>query len=236
MSNPFARSELILGREGMERLDKSTVAVFGIGGVGSYTAEILVRTGLGKIILIDYDIIDITNINRQVHATRKTVGQFKVDAMKERLLDINPDLEIIIYKEKYNADTKAMLISPEYDYVVDAIDMVSSKIDLIIECKKLEIPVISSMGAGNKLDPTKFKVGDIKSTKMCPLAKVMRTELRRREINDVKVVWSEEAPKKINLEKSNLRKAVPGSIGFVTSVVGIIIGSEVIKDIALLEV
>ena len=233
MSNPFERSELVLGREGMKKLANSTVAVFGIGGVGSFTAEVLVRTGLGKIILIDYDIIDITNINRQVHATSKTVGQFKVEVMKERLLDINPNLDIIVYKEKYNADTKEMLISPEYDYVVDAIDMVSSKIDLIIECKRLDIPVISSMGAGNKLDPTKFKVGDIHSTKMCPLAKVMRTELRRREINDVKVVWSEEVPKKINLEKSNLRKAVPGSIGFVPSVVGIIIGSEVIKDIAL---
>lgn len=233
MSNPFERSELVLGREGMEKLANSTVAVFGIGGVGSFTAEVLVRTGLGKIILIDYDIIDITNINRQIHATSKTVGQYKVDVMKERLLDINPNLDIIVYKEKYNKDTKERLISPEYDYVVDAIDMVSSKIDLIIECKRLDIPVISSMGAGNKLDPTKFKVGDIHSTKMCPLAKVMRTELRRREINDVKVVWSEELPKKINLEKSNLRKAVPGSIGFVPSVVGIIIGSEVIKDIAL---
>lgn len=233
MSNPFERSELVLGAEGMKKLANSTVAVFGIGGVGSFTAEVLVRTGLGKIILIDYDIIDITNINRQIHATSKTVGKFKVDVMKERLLDINPELEIVVYKEKYNVDTKAMLISPEYDYVVDAIDMVSSKIDLIIECKKLDIPVISSMGAGNKLDPTKFKVGDIHSTKMCPLAKVMRTELRRREINEVKVVWSEEVPKKINLEKSNLRKAVPGSIGFVPSVVGIIIGSEVIKDIAL---
>ena len=233
MSNPFERSELVLGKEGMKKLYNSTVAVFGIGGVGSFTAEVLVRTGLGKIILIDYDIIDITNINRQIHATRKTVGKFKVDVMKERLLDINPDLDIIVYKEKYNSDTKEMLISPEYDYVVDAIDMVSSKIDLIIECKKLNIPVISSMGAGNKLDPTKFKVGDIHSTKMCPLAKVMRTELRRRKVEDVKVVWSEEIPKKINLEKSNLRKAVPGSIGFVPSVVGIIIGSEVIKDIAL---
>ena len=233
MSNPFERSELILGSEGMERLANSTVAVFGIGGVGSYAAEVLVRTGLGKIILIDYDIIDITNINRQVHATSKTVGKFKVDVMKERLLDINPDLDIIIYKEKYNEETKEMLISSEYDYVVDAIDMVSSKINLILECKRLDIPIISSMGAGNKLDPTRFKVGDIHSTRMCPLAKVMRTELRRREINDVKVVWSEEVPKKINLEESNLRKAVPGSIGFVPSVVGIIIGSEVIKDIAL---
>ena len=233
MSNPFERSELVLGSEAMEKLANSTVAVFGIGGVGSYTAEVLVRTGLGKIILVDYDIIDITNINRQIHATSKTIGKFKVDVMKERLLDINPDLDIVIYKEKYNSDTKEMLISSEYDYVVDAIDMVSSKIDLILECKKLDIPVISSMGAGNKLNPTMFKVGDIHSTKMCPLAKVMRTELRRRNIEDVKVVWSEEVPKKINLEKSNLRKAVPGSIGFVPSVVGIIIGSEVIKDIGL---
>lgn len=233
MSDSFIRSELILGSEGMKKLAKSRVAVFGIGGVGSFVAEVLVRTGLGEIILIDYDIIDITNINRQIHATRKTVGMPKVEVMKERLLDINPDLNVIIYKEKYNADTKEKLISSKYDYVIDAIDMVSSKIDLILECKKAGIPIISSMGAGNKLNPTMFQVGDIYSTKICPLAKVMRSELRKRKVEGLKVVWSEEVPKNINLENSNLRKAIPGSIGFVPSVVGLIIGSEVIKDIAL---
>jgi len=233
MKDSFARSALLLGSEGMEKLFKSTVAIFGIGGVGSFAAEALVRTGIGNIVLIDYDIIDITNINRQIHATMKTVGLSKVEAMKERILEINPDINVIIYKERYDEMTKKMLLSSKYDYVVDAIDMVSSKLDLIVECKSLNIPIISSMGAGNKLDPTMFQVGDVYSTKVCPLAKVMRHELRKRDIRDLKVVWSEEVPKDINLEKMGLRKAVPGSIGFVPSVVGLIIASEVIKDIAL---
>lgn len=235
MSNPFARSELLLGLEAMEKLANATVAIFGVGGVGSFAAEVLVRTGIGRIILIDYDIIDISNINRQIHATSKTLGRYKVEAMKERLLDINPKLDIIIYKEKYNHTTKEKLISQKYDYVIDAIDMVSSKIDLIVECKDRGIPIISSMGAGNKLNPTMFQVGDIYSTKICPLAKVMRKELRKRKIDNLKVVWSEEVPKKVNLEETDLRKAIPGSIGFVPSVAGLIIGSEVIKDIGLWE-
>lgn len=233
MNNSFARSELLIGSEGMEKLSKSTVAIFGIGGVGSFAAEALVRTGIGKIILIDYDIIDVTNINRQIHATMRTVGLPKVEAMKDRILEINPEISIKTYNKKYDKDTKQMLLSSEYDYVVDAIDMVSSKLDLITECKNLNIPIISSMGAGNKLNPTMFQVGDIYSTKVCPLAKVMRHELRKREIKDLKVVWSEEIPKDINLEKKELRKAIPGSISFVPSVVGLIIASEVIKDIAL---
>lgn len=233
MQNPFERSELILGSEGMEKLAQSTVAVFGVGGVGSFAAEVLARTGIGEIILIDYDIIDITNINRQIHATSKTVGMFKVEVMRDRLLDINPNLRVKIYKEKYNLETKSKLLSAEYDYVIDAIDMVSSKLDLIVECKKMGVPIISCMGAGNKLNPTMLQVGDIHSTKICPLAKIMRKELRKRNIEDLKVVWSEEVPKDINLERDNLRKAVPGSIGFVPSVAGLIIGSEVIKDIAL---
>lgn len=233
MSNPFIRSELLLGKEGMIRLSNSCVAIFGVGGVGSFAAEALVRTGLGKIILIDYDIIDISNINRQIHATSKTIGKFKVEVMKERLLDINPNIQVITYKEKYNEMTKEHLLSRDYDYVIDAIDMVSSKIDLITTCKTMGIPIISSMGAGNKLNPYMFKVGDIYSTKVCPLAKVMRNELRKRNIDKLKVVWSEETPKKVNLEKETLRKAIPGSISFVPSVVGLIIASEVIKDIAL---
>lgn len=231
MNNPFMRSELLLGSEGMEKLAKSTVAVFGVGGVGSFAVEALARTGIGNILLIDYDIIDITNINRQIHATMKTVGLPKIEAMRDRILDINPNLNVTIFKEKYNESTKEMLLSPKYDYVIDAIDMVSSKIDLIVECKKRGIPIISSMGAGNKLNPTMFQVGDIYSTKVCPLAKVMRYELRKRNIEALKVVWSEEVPRSINLEGSDLRKAVPGSIGFVPSVVGLIIASEVIKDI-----
>lgn len=236
MDNPFIRSELLLGSQGMNRLSNSTVAVFGIGGVGSYAVEALARTGIGHIVLIDYDMIDITNINRQIHATMRTVGLPKVEAMKDRILDINPNLNVTIYKEKYNADTKEMLLSLKYDYVIDAIDMISSKIDLILECKNRDIPIISSMGTGNKLDPTLFKVGDIYSTKVCPLAKVMRRELRKRNVENLKVVWSEEIPKSVNLESIDLRKAVPSSIGFVPSVAGLIIASEVIKNIALLEV
>ncbi len=232
MENPFMRSELLLGSKGMDKLSKSTVAVFGIGGVGSFVAEALVRTGLGRIVLIDYDIIDITNINRQIHATRKTVGLSKVVAMKERILDINPEIDVVIYKKKYNKETKEELLA-NYDYVVDAIDMVSSKLDLICECKNRKIPIISSMGAGNKLNPTMFKVEDIYSTKVCPLAKVMRRELRKRNVEALKVVYSEEIPLIVNLESEDLRKAVPGSIGFVPPVVGMIIASEVIKDIVL---
>lgn len=233
MKNPFIRSELLLGSKGMDKLSKSTVAIFGIGGVGSFTAEALVRTGLGRIVLIDYDIIDITNINRQIQATRKTVGLPKVEAMKERILDINPDIDVVIHRKKYNIETKEELLSQSYDYVVDAIDMVSSKIDLILQCKKRKTPIISSMGAGNKLNPTMFKVEDIYSTKVCPLAKVMRRELRKRNIDDLKVVYSEEVPLIVNLETEDLRKAVPGSIGFVPPVVGLIIASEVVKDIVL---
>lgn len=236
MNNQFYRTELLLGKEAMEKLDNSTVAVFGVGGVGSYTAEAMVRSGLGKIILIDYDIIDITNINRQVHANVKTVGRSKVEVMKERLLDINPKLKIEALMEKYNEDTKDFLLRKDYDYVVDAIDMVSSKIDLITTCKSMGISIISSMGAGNKLSPTMLQVGDIYDTRTCPLAKVMRRELRKRDIKSLKVIWSEETPIKVNLETSKLRKAVPGSIAFVPPVAGLIIASEVIKDLISKEV
>lgn len=236
MNNIFARTQIILGQEGMARLAKSTVAVFGIGGVGSYATEAMVRSGLGKIILIDYDIIDISNINRQIHATTKTIGRPKVEVMRERLLEINPDLQIQIYKEKYNEETRDLLLDKSYDYVVDAIDMISSKIGLIVNCETMGIPIISSMGAGNKMSPSLFRVGDIYETKVCPLAKVMRRELRRRNIERLKVVWSEEEPIKVNLESENLRKAVPGSVAFVPSVAGLIIASEVIKDLANWEV
>ncbi|HZK33247.1 MAG TPA: tRNA threonylcarbamoyladenosine dehydratase [Tissierellaceae bacterium] len=233
MENPFMRSELLLGSKGMDKLSRSTVAVFGIGGVGSFVVEALIRTGLGRIILIDYDIIDITNINRQIHAIRRTVGMSKVEAMRERILEINPDVDIVIHNKKYNLETKEELLLENYDYVVDAIDMVSSKLDLILECKKRKMPIISSMGAGNKLNPTMFKVADIYSTKICPLAKVMRRELRKRNVKNLKVVYSEEIPLIINLESEDLRKAVPGSVGFVPPAVGLIIASEVVKDIVL---
>ncbi|MBC8588667.1 tRNA threonylcarbamoyladenosine dehydratase [Paratissierella segnis] len=231
MKNPFERTELLLGIEEMKKLQNSEVAVFGIGGVGSFSAEALVRSGLGKIVLVDYDIIDITNINRQIHATIKTVGLSKVEVMKERLLDINPDLEIKVFNEKYTEETKDLLLSSDYDYVIDAIDMISAKIDLINTCKTMGISIISSMGAGNKLDPTSFEIKDIYSTKVCPLAKVMRRELKKRGIKDLKVVCSEETPKKINIGDKEIRKATPGSIAFVPSVVGLILASEVIKDL-----
>jgi len=196
MDNRFIRTELLLGKEGMIKLKNSTVAVFGIGGVGSFACEALVRSGLGKIILVDYDIIDISNINRQIHATSSTVGLPKVEVMKKRLLEINPELDIEVYQEKYNDETREKLISTDYDYVIDAIDMITSKIDLITTCKEKNIPIISSMGAGNKLNPTLLEVGDIYSTHTCPLAKVMRRELKRRNIKELKVVWSKEKTQK----------------------------------------
>jgi tRNA A37 threonylcarbamoyladenosine dehydratase len=231
MDNRFIRTELLLGKEGMIKLKNSTVAVFGIGGVGSFACEALVRSGLGKIILVDYDIIDISNINRQIHATSSTVGLPKVEVMKKRLLEINPELDIEVYQEKYNDETREKLISTDYDYVIDAIDMITSKIDLITTCKEKNIPIISSMGAGNKLNPTLLEVGDIYSTHTCPLAKVMRRELKRRNIKELKVVWSKEKPKKVNLEKPGVRKAVPGSVSFVPSVAGLILASEVVKEL-----
>ncbi|MBC8590425.1 tRNA threonylcarbamoyladenosine dehydratase [Wansuia hejianensis] len=236
MNNQFTRTEALIGKKAMEILSDSTVAIFGIGGVGSFTAEALIRSGLGKIILIDYDIIDISNINRQIHATFKTIGQPKVIAMKDRLLDINPNLNVVVHNTKYNLDSKQFLLNKDYDYVVDAIDMVSSKVDLIVSAQKMGIPVISSMGAGNKLSPTMFKIGDIYDTKICPLAKVMRNQLRKKGVKDLKVVWSEETPLKVNLGETNLRKAVPGSISFVPSTAGLIIASEVIKDLIREEV
>ncbi len=236
MDRQFSRTEILLGKEAMEKLKDSAVAVFGIGGVGSFTVEALARSGIGKLFLIDYDIIDITNINRQIHATYSSIGLSKVKVMGDRLLDINPELELKTFDLKYNEETKDIIFKEKIDYVVDAIDMVSAKIDLILECKNRNIPIISSMGAGNKLDPTMFKVSDIYKTKICPLAKVMRHELRKKGVKDLKVVWSEEEPKNINLEKTSLRKAVPGSTGFVPSVAGLILAAELIKDIGLQEV
>ncbi|NMB27850.1 MAG: tRNA threonylcarbamoyladenosine dehydratase [Tissierellia bacterium] len=231
MKGQFTRTELLIGREGVEKLNKAKVAVFGIGGVGSYASEALVRSGLGNIVLIDYDIIDISNINRQIHATSKTVGLPKVEVMENRLLEINPSLNIETINEPYNDENKNRLLSSDYSYVIDAIDMVSSKVNLIESCKILSIPIISCMGAGNKLDPTMFQVGDIYETDTCPLAKIIRKELRKRNIEDLKVVWSREKPIKVKLEKEGVRKAIPGSVSFVPSVAGLILASEVVKDL-----
>lgn len=242
----FSRSELLIGTEGLNKLKNSKVAVFGIGGVGTFTVEALARTGIEKFVLVDDDDICLTNINRQLHATRSTVGKAKVEVMKNRILDINPNAEVTTYRELYNSESAERLLSDDYDYVVDAIDMVTAKIDLIVRCKEKNIPIISSMGAGNKLDPTKFEVTDIFKTTICPLAKVMRKELRKRGVQDLKVVYSKEEPMtpfiinsdcKTDCICSNknrtctVRHQIPGSVAFVPSVVGLILASVVVKDL-----
>lgn len=248
MLGPFSRTQLLLGQEGMDRLSSSTVAIFGVGGVGSYTAEALARSNVGKIILIDDDNICLTNINRQIHATTKTVGKDKVEVMKDRIKEINPKCIVETHKAFYNAETAETLISTDYDYVVDAIDTVSSKIDMAERCSNLGIKIISSMGAGNKLNPADFEVTDIYKTSVCPLAKVMRRELKKRRVKKLKVVYSKEIPIKPSDTDSNscknscicppgsertcsARRTVPGSVSFVPSVVGLIIASEVVKDL-----
>lgn len=239
MLDQFSRTEILIGSEALDKLKNSKVAVFGIGGVGTFTVEALVRSGVGELVLIDDDEIDITNLNRQIHATRKTVGMAKVEAMKERALEINPDVKITTHKELYNASSAERLLEDDYDYVVDAIDMVSSKLDLIERCKGMNIPMISAMGAGNKFDPTLLEVADISDTIMCPLAKVMRKELRKRNIKKVKVVYSkEEAVKPRMLEESESDKTsnkkkrqTPGTMSFLPSTSGLIIASEVINDL-----
>ncbi len=249
--NQFSRTELLIGEDGIEKLHKSTVAIFGIGGVGSYTAEALCRSGVGRLVLIDYDDICLTNINRQLHATRKTVGKPKVEAMRDRLLDINPNADIVVHNELYNEETSDSLLLPEYDYVVDAIDMVTSKINLIVKCIEMNIPVISCMGAGNKLDPTKLEITDIYKTSVCPLAKVMRYELRKRGVKKLKVVYSKEEPltpmKDVadcktncicsNKEKANCtkRRQIPGSTSFVPPAAGLAIASAVVRDMLGVE-
>ena len=229
------RTEMLLGYDGVENLKNSKVAVFGVGGVGGYTAEALARSGVGSIDLYDSDRVSLSNINRQIAALHSTVGKYKADVIKERILDINGCAEVNAYKVFYlpeNADDYPL---DKYDYVVDAIDTVSAKIELICRCNKMGVPIISAMGAGNKLDPTAFKVADIYSTKMCPLAKVMLRELKSRDIKSLKVVYSEEKAKKpeIQLYDSENNKPVPGSVSFVPSVAGLIIAGEVIKDLAL---
>lgn len=230
----FLRTELLIGLEGIERLKNSKIAVFGVGGVGSYAVEALARCGVGKIVLIDYDKICITNVNRQVHATSTTIGEIKVKAMKNRILDINPDAEVVIFNEKYISESANKLLSDDYDYVIDAIDMVSSKIDLIVKCKERGIKIISSMGAGNKMDPTKFEVADIFKTETCPLARVLRKELRKKNVSDLKVVYSKEIVSKIEKEDQNIESII-GSISFVPSVVGLILASVVVKEISEIE-
>lgn len=225
MDNRFSRTELLIGKESIEKLNKSKVAVFGIGGVGSYVVEGLARAGVGSFILVDKDEVDITNINRQIIATTKTVGRPKVEVAKKRILEINPEAKVEIYQEFFMPETKGIL-DESIDYIVDAVDTVTAKIELIVRANKLNIPIISSMGTGNKLDPTQFEVTDIYKTSVCPLAKVMRKELKIRDIKKLKVVYSKEEP--IKQEE----RGVPASISFVPSVAGLIIAGEVIKDLS----
>lgn len=247
MLNQFSRTELLIGKDGIEKLQNAKVAIFGIGGVGSFVVEGLVRAGIGNFILVDDDKVCLTNLNRQVIATRKTVGKPKVEVAKTRILEINPNAHVEIYQEFFMPNSKEILDNT-VDYVVDAVDTVTAKIELVLRANKLDIPIISSMGTGNKLDPTRFEVTDIYKTSICPLAKVMRKELRTRGIKKLKVVYSKEEPIKPdetlecnyktgcicppgNVRKCTARNQVPGSISFVPSVVGLIIAGEVIKDI-----
>lgn len=236
MLNEFSRTELLLGEEAMKKLKESTVAVFGIGGVGSYVVEALARSGVGKFVLFDNDEVSLTNINRQLIATRKTIGRKKVEVMRERIADINPNAEVEMNACFYLPENADRFDFAEYSYVVDAVDTVTAKLEIITRAKEKDIPVISSMGAGNKLNPTQFEVADIYKTSVCPLAKVMRHELKKRGIKNLKVVYSKEPPIQIiyndslELEVTN-KRTIPGSVSFVPSVAGLIIASEVVKDI-----
>jgi tRNA A37 threonylcarbamoyladenosine dehydratase len=249
MLNQFSRTQLLFGQEGMEKLYHARVAVFGIGGVGGYTVEALARSGIGTLDLIDDDRVCLTNLNRQLHATRSTVGHYKVDVAEQRILEINPDAVVHTYKTFYSPQTADQFDFTQYDYVVDAIDTVTGKIELVEQAQKAGVPIISSMGAGNKLDPTAFEVADIYETSVCPLARIMRYELKRRGIRKLKVVYSKE-PAMTPIDdmtiscrahcicppgtarKCTQRRQVPGSNAFVPSVVGLIIAGEVVKDLS----
>lgn len=241
----FSRTELLLGEAGMKKLAEATVAVFGVGGVGSFVAEGLARAGVGHLVLIDNDLICLTNINRQIHATSKTVGKPKTQVMKERILDINPQAVVDTIEDFYLPENAEKFFQQHYDYVVDAIDTVTGKINLVLQCRELHIPIICSMGAGNKLDPTKFEVADIYKTSVDPLARVMRKKMKEHHVKKLKVVYSKEKPLAVrpggcgkncvcppgSANNCAAKRAVPGSISFVPSVVGLIIAGEVVRDL-----
>ena len=231
----FVRTAMLIGEESVKKLNNSFVCVFGVGGVGGYCAEALARSGVGKITVVDNDKIAVSNINRQIIATFSTVGELKVDAVKKRLLDINPKIIVTALPDFFGTETADKYDFSSFDYVVDAIDTVSAKLLLAEKCNAAGVKLISAMGAGNKLDPIAFKVADISKTSVCPLAKVMRRELKKRGISHLKVVYSEEQPAtpiaELNSEKNTVRRQTPSSISFVPPVVGMIIASEVIKDL-----
>ncbi|MBR4909549.1 MAG: tRNA threonylcarbamoyladenosine dehydratase [Acidaminococcaceae bacterium] len=250
MESPFSRTELLLGKENMEKLAAARVCIFGIGGVGGYVAETLARSGVGHMELVDNDVVCLSNLNRQIIATHQTIGQYKVDVMRERILSINPAAEVVAHKCFYLPGTQAQFDFTNYDYVVDAIDTVAGKIALVLQAEARGTPIISSMGAGNKLDATAFRVADIYQTSGCPLARVMRKELKKRGVKKLKVVYSPELPVKVqsvegtgklkvdemNTEDSptqsvSSRRSIPGSVAFVPSVAGLIIAGEVVKDL-----
>lgn len=248
MKEQFERTGLLLGQEAVEKLQEKRVAVFGVGGVGGYVAEALVRSGIGSIDIVDKDTVSVTNLNRQLIATHSTIGQSKVKVMKDRILDINPECKVYAHECFYLPDTAEQFRFEEYDYIVDAVDTVTAKIELVMKAKEKDIPIISSMGAGNKLDGSQFKVADIYKTKVCPLAKVMRRELKKRGVKKLKVVYSEEIPTRpiedmsISCRtncicppgakhKCTERRDIPGSVAFVPSVAGLIIAGEVVKDL-----
>lgn len=233
--NLFSRAELLLGKEGMERLKCARVAVFGIGGVGSFAAEALARGGVGHITLVDGDTVSLTNLNRQLIAVRSTIGRMKTEVMAERIYEISPETETECYPVVYGTENMNLLDFASYDYIVDAIDTVTSKLLLIEQAKKAGTPIISCMGTGNKLDPTRFEVADIAETSVCPLAKIMRKELKERGIRRVKVVYSKEPPLKPAVSAEEGRRQVPGSLSFVPPVAGMILAGEVIKSIAGIE-
>ncbi len=254
MESQFSRTELLLGMEGLEKLKQAKVAVFGIGGVGGYVVEALVRSGVGHFVLVDSDTVSISNLNRQIIATQDTIGKYKTEVMKERILSINREAKVEIYNCFFLPDNKEDFDFSSYSYVVDAVDTVTAKIELIMQAQKAGVPIISSMGAGNKLNPAAFEVADIYKTSVCPLAKVMRRELKKRNVKHLKVVYSKEEPIKSKLENLDkeveekkitfieredklkagitpAKRAIPGSVAFVPSVAGLIIASEVVKDL-----
>lgn len=248
MLNQFSRTELLLGQAALERLQHARVAVFGIGGVGGFTCEALARSGIGAFDLIDDDRVCLTNLNRQIIATRKTLGQYKTEVMADRIHDINPNAQVVTRKCFFLPENAEDFPFSSYDYVVDAVDTVSAKIELVLQCQRLNVPIISAMGAGNKLDPTAFRVADIYDTKVCPLARIMRRELRKRGVPGLKVVYSQEPPLR-PLEDPSIscrshcicppgterscttRRDIPGSVSFVPSVAGLILAGEIIKDL-----
>ena len=248
MLSQFSRTELLIGKEGVEKLNKAKVAIFGLGGVGSFVVEGIVRAGVQNFVLVDDDKICLTNLNRQIIAKRKTVGKYKVEVARDRILEINPNANVEIFQEFYMPGSNSNILTEDLTYVVDCIDTVTAKIELVVNCKKLGIPIISAMGTGNKLDPSRFEITDIYKTSICPLAKVMRKELRKRNIENLKVIYSKEEPIKPDdnsessckkncicppgtARKCTIRNQVPGSISFVPSVAGLMIAGEIVREI-----